>query len=167
MALGPHFDSFEVTFWSFGITFCALGGSLGPPWGTPGPRPLKNIKKIIFGDLILGSLFEHFCTCSMHVFQLQFGSPADHVFCRLLIDFWTTLEPKIDEKVVPTAIPKNTHKFDGKIMMLLLFAKRSTDSKHRKNQHKTMICVSPSHAPRLPKNIKNRPKNHPKFLSNW
>ena len=167
MALGPHFGSFEVTFWSFGITFCALGGSLGPPWGTPGPRPLKNIKGITFGDLILVSFFEHFNIFSVHVFQLQFGSPADHVFWRFVIHLWTTLGPKIDEQVVPTAIPKNTHQFDDKIMMLLLFAKRSTDSKHCKNQYKTMIFASPSHAPRLPKNIKNRSTNHPKFLLNW
>ena len=43
---------------------------------------------------------------------------------------------KIDEKVVPTAIPKNTRQFDDKIMILLLFVKRSTDSKHYKKQYR-------------------------------
>ena len=60
MALGPHCGSFGLTFGTFGITFGDLGGSLGPPWGTLGPRPLKIIKKITFGDLILGSVFAHF-----------------------------------------------------------------------------------------------------------
>ena len=161
------FDGLGLHFGTFGLTFGVLGWSLGPPWGTLGPRLLKSIQKTTFWDLILGSLFGHFCIVSVHVFQLQFGSPADHIFWRFVTHFWITLAPKIDEKVVPTAIPKNTRKFDGEIMILLLFVKRSTDSKHCQNQYKTMIFASPSHAPRLPKHVKNGPTNHPKILLNW
>ena len=83
------------------------------------------------------------------------------------IHFLSTLEPKIHEKVVPTALPKNTHHFHDKLMMCLLCVKRPTESKHCKNQYKTMIFTSPSHAPRLTKSIEIRSRNHPKILWNW
>ena len=53
-----HFSHFCIAsglhFSTFGLTFNVLGGSLGPPWGTLGPRPLKTLKKTHF----LGPHFE-------------------------------------------------------------------------------------------------------------
>ena len=124
MALGPYFESFWVTCWSFGVTFCALGVSLGPPWGTLGPRPLKRIKKITFWDLILGSVFEQFCTFLGRVVEVKIKSPVDHVFQRFLTHFLITLAPKMDQKVVPAALPKNTHHFDGAFLFLFAFCEK-------------------------------------------
>ena len=73
---------------------------------------------------------------------------------------------KIDEKVVPTALPQNTPHFDGMFLILLLFVKRPIATKHCKNQYKTMIFASPLDAPRFTQNIKNRSKKSSKILSN-
>ena len=43
-------------------------------------------------------------------------------------------QAKIDEKVVPTALPQNTLKVDGIFLMFLIFVKRLIATKHYKNQ---------------------------------
>lgn len=65
MALRSHFGS-------FGMALGTLVESLGPPWCTLGPKPLKNIKSITFWDLILGSFFELCWLVQDMFFQVQF-----------------------------------------------------------------------------------------------
>ena len=88
-ASGQHLfmtlESFSDPFWSNfdpdpGGT---LGGSLGPPWDTFGPRPQKSANKHQqhnFLDLILEALF-HQVFCIFHCsFKLLLGEPSEPLF---------------------------------------------------------------------------------------
>ena len=72
----PHFCiASGLHFSTFGLTFSVLGGSLGPPWGTLGPRPLKTSKRSLFGTSFRGQ----FLTCFSF-----FGGDVFHVFSKPL-----------------------------------------------------------------------------------
>ncbi len=63
IALGLHFNI-------FGLTFSVLGWSLGPPWGTLDPRPLKTSKKSFFGTSFRGPFLTCFSLFGGDVFNV-------------------------------------------------------------------------------------------------
>ena len=84
------FDSFWDPIWTNFDPGGTLGGSLGLPWGTFGPRPQKSTKnhqKDPFLDLIL-DIFFHQVFCIFHAFlNYVLGSPPNHVLMNVE-DIW-------------------------------------------------------------------------------
>ena len=86
-ASGQHLfmtlESFSDPFWSNFDPGGTLGGSLGPPWDTFGPRPEKSITNCPrnyffrpnFGDLFHQVFFIFLCS-----FKLRFWEPCEPVF---------------------------------------------------------------------------------------
>ena len=69
-------------------------------------------------------------------------------------------QTKIDEKVVPTALPQNTPHFDNICLTFLLFVKKPIATKYCKYQCKTMICASPLDAQKSSQIGVRRPPKH-------
>ncbi len=98
----------------------------------------------------------------------RFFMPLRNLFFPILapknLPKWSQNRPKIDEKWVPTALPKKVPKKTNNFDDFPLFPKRSMCTKHCKNKYETMIFVEPSHAQHLIKNIQKQSKHHPKIL---
>ena len=96
-ASGQHLlmilESFWDPFWSNFDPGGTLGGSLGPPWDTFGPRPQKSTKnhqkdpffRPHFGDLFSSS-FPYF----PYIFKLHFWEPSEPLFNGFWGHFGTT-----------------------------------------------------------------------------
>ena len=71
-------EDFLGHFGIFRLTIGTLGSSLGPPWGTLGPRPLKNTKNSVFGTSFWRTVWVMFSFFWGIFLKCVFGRLTDH-----------------------------------------------------------------------------------------